>query len=185
MSTTILVTGGAGFIGSNFIHYLVEAHPDWSVINLDKLTYAGNLDNLKDVDGRDGYRFVQGDICDRDCVAPLVAECDYVVNFALDFRLNTVGFNANADPKDIDVVPVAPETSITQINDRVEQIRSVTITLSARTPEQDPRHPLINPPIQSFKVFHDPLAPPSPLGAARVRTLRATVLVPNIAYEGY
>lgn len=88
MSTTILVTGGAGFIGSNFIHYLAEAHPDWSVINLDKLTYAGNLENLKEVEGRAGYRFVQGDICDSDCVTPLVAASDYIVNFAAETHVD-------------------------------------------------------------------------------------------------
>ena len=88
MSITILVTGGAGFIGSNFIHYLAREHPDWSVINLDKLTYAGNLENLSGVDDRAGYRFVLGDICDRDVVTPLVAESDYVVNFAAETHVD-------------------------------------------------------------------------------------------------
>jgi len=88
MSITILVTGGAGFIGSNFIHYLASVHPDWSVINLDKLTYAGNPENLQGVDDRDGYRFVHGDICDREVVGPLVAECDYVVNFAAETHVD-------------------------------------------------------------------------------------------------
>ena len=88
MSITILVTGGAGFIGSNFIHYLASAHPDWSVVNLDKLTYAGNLENLNGVDERDGYRFVHGDICDGDVVGPLVAESDYVVNFAAETHVD-------------------------------------------------------------------------------------------------
>src|SRR5512139_2407447 len=62
----LLVTGGAGFIGSNFVRYCLEAHPQQRVIVLDKLTYAGNLDNLKDVAERfaDRYAFVQGDICD-------------------------------------------------------------------------------------------------------------------------
>jgi dTDP-glucose 4,6-dehydratase len=88
MSKTILVTGGAGFIGSNFIHYLAETHPDWSVINLDKLTYAGNLDNLKPVDERAGYRFVAGDICDQETVVPLVEASDYVVNFAAETHVD-------------------------------------------------------------------------------------------------
>ena len=60
----ILVTGGAGFIGSNFIHYILCQHPDWQVTNLDKLTYAGNLENLSAVENRPGYRFVKGDIAD-------------------------------------------------------------------------------------------------------------------------
>ncbi|HEY7699708.1 MAG TPA: dTDP-glucose 4,6-dehydratase, partial [Vicinamibacteria bacterium] len=88
MSTTILVTGGAGFIGSNFIHYLAARHPDWKIINLDKLTYAGNLDNLREIEGRPGYRFVHGDIADRDSVAPLMGECDFVVNFAAETHVD-------------------------------------------------------------------------------------------------
>ena len=88
MSITILVTGGAGFIGSNFIHYLARAQPDWKVINLDKLTYAGNLENLKEVEDRAGYRFVQGDICNRETVAPLVTESDYIVNFAAETHVD-------------------------------------------------------------------------------------------------
>jgi len=86
--TTILVTGGAGFIGSNFIHYLAEHHPDWKIINLDKLTYAGNLENLRGVEDRPNYRFVHGDIADCQCVAPLVAESDYVVNFAAETHVD-------------------------------------------------------------------------------------------------
>ena len=66
---TILVTGGAGFIGSNFIRFLLGRHPDVRVINLDKLTYAGNLDNLRDVEGDPRYEFVHGDIRDRELVA--------------------------------------------------------------------------------------------------------------------
>ena len=62
----LLVCGGAGFIGSNFIHYILEAYPDYKIINLDKLTYAGNLDNLKDISDNPNYTFVQGDITDLD-----------------------------------------------------------------------------------------------------------------------
>jgi dTDP-glucose 4,6-dehydratase len=87
-STSILVTGGAGFIGSNFIHYLAGKHPDWSIVNLDKLTYAGNLENLTGISERPNYRFVRGDIADRDAVAPLVEECDYVVNFAAETHVD-------------------------------------------------------------------------------------------------
>ena len=88
MSTTILVTGGAGFIGSGFIHHVAATHPDWNVVNLDKLTYAGNLENLREIEGRVNYRFVQGDICDRDTVAPLVRDADYVVNFAAETHVD-------------------------------------------------------------------------------------------------
>ena len=61
MSETILITGGAGFIGSNFIPYFMAEHPDWKIVNLDKLTYAGNLANLIEVENNPAYTFVQGD----------------------------------------------------------------------------------------------------------------------------
>jgi dTDP-glucose 4,6-dehydratase len=64
MTRTLIVTGGAGFIGSNFVHMLVEDRPDWRVVNLDVLTYAGNLENLAAVEGRDSYHFVHGDVCE-------------------------------------------------------------------------------------------------------------------------
>jgi dTDP-glucose 4,6-dehydratase len=92
--TTILVTGGAGFIGSNFIHYLAAHRPDWNVINLDKLTYAGNLENLYGVDKRPSYRFVHGDIADRECVVPLIGECDFVVNFAAETHVDRSIYDA-------------------------------------------------------------------------------------------
>ena len=65
MSKAILVTGGAGFIGSNFVLYFCAKYPQYKVINLDKLTYAGNLDNLKECATMPNYEFVQGDICDE------------------------------------------------------------------------------------------------------------------------
>ncbi len=83
-----LVTGGAGFIGSNFIHYLLEKYSDIMVINLDKLTYAGNLDNLKELEGKSNYQFVKGDICDRQVVDRLMAGCDYVINFAAESHVD-------------------------------------------------------------------------------------------------
>ena len=83
----ILVTGGAGFIGSNFIRYLLQRF-DYAVVNLDKLTYAGNLDNLRDVASDPRYRFVQGDICDPDAVRTAMAGCDAVVNFAAESHVD-------------------------------------------------------------------------------------------------
>ena len=78
----LLVTGGAGFIGSNFIRHVLSVHPDDSVVNLDKLTYAGNLQNLADVAADPRYRFVHGDIGDGKLVRDLARGVDAVVNFA-------------------------------------------------------------------------------------------------------
>src|SRR3989338_7102497 len=80
----ILVCGGAGFIGSNFIHYMLQTYPRYSIINFDKLTYAGNLDNLKDVEGSERYTFVKGDVANpRDVETVFEAhKPDMVINFA-------------------------------------------------------------------------------------------------------
>lgn len=88
MPTHILVTGGAGFIGSNFIHHLAKHQPEWRITNLDKLTYAGSPANLDGMDDHPGYRFVKGDICDRAVVEPLVAEADIIVNFAAETHVD-------------------------------------------------------------------------------------------------
>ncbi|MBN1326203.1 dTDP-glucose 4,6-dehydratase [Candidatus Falkowbacteria bacterium] len=84
----ILVTGGAGFIGSNFIRYYLKNHPDDQIINLDKLTYAGNLENLKEVEKNTNYKFVKGDICDFDLVNTLVKEVDTIINFAAETHVD-------------------------------------------------------------------------------------------------
>lgn len=78
----LLVTGGAGFIGSNFIRHILNKYPAYKIINLDKLTYAGNPENLTDIRKNKNYAFVKGDICDRVLVAELVRKVDAVVNFA-------------------------------------------------------------------------------------------------------
>ena len=85
-----LVTGGAGFIGSNFIHYMLQKHQDILLVNLDKLTYAGNLSNLQSIEDDPRYRFVQADICDGTAVGALFAQYDfdYVVNFAAETHVD-------------------------------------------------------------------------------------------------
>ena len=85
---TFLVTGGAGFIGSNFIRHLLQKYEDYEVVNLDKLTYAGNLHNLRDVEKNPRYEFVQGDICDRELVDRLMQRIDMVVNFAAESHVD-------------------------------------------------------------------------------------------------
>ncbi len=84
----ILVTGGAGFIGSNFIHYWLDKYPEDKIANLDVLTYAGNLANLKDVADNSNYEFVKGDICDVDLVNELVKKVDLVVHFAAETHVD-------------------------------------------------------------------------------------------------
>ena len=63
---TYLVTGGAGFIGSNFVHYILKKYSDVKIVNLDKLTYAGNLENLKEIENNPNYTFIKGDTCDKE-----------------------------------------------------------------------------------------------------------------------
>ncbi len=86
----ILVTGGAGFIGGNFVHYMVNKYPDYKIVNLDNLTYAGNLETLKPVEGCPNYSFVKGDIADRDFVYALFEKesFDAVVNFAAESHVD-------------------------------------------------------------------------------------------------
>jgi dTDP-glucose 4,6-dehydratase len=86
--TTYLITGGSGFIGSNFILRLLREHADARVINLDKLTYAGNPANLRDIDGDERYGFVRGDICDGQPVHDLMQAADYVVHFAAETHVD-------------------------------------------------------------------------------------------------
>ena len=88
MSKRILVTGGAGFIGSNFIRYIFDRRPDWQVVNVDCLAYSGNLENLVDVQDNPGYSFVAGSICDRPLMERLISECDAVVNFAAESHVD-------------------------------------------------------------------------------------------------
>jgi dTDP-glucose 4,6-dehydratase len=84
----LLVTGGAGFIGSNFIRYILKKYPDYEIVNLDLLTYAGNLENLKDIENNKNYKFVKGDIADKDLVDKLVKDCDAIVNFAAESHVD-------------------------------------------------------------------------------------------------
>ena len=87
---SILVTGGAGFIGSNFVPYFAQKYPEYHVINLDKLTYAGNLDNLTECKTMSNYTFVQGDICDEELISKLFTEHDIrgVIHFAAESHVD-------------------------------------------------------------------------------------------------
>ncbi|MBQ4313308.1 MAG: dTDP-glucose 4,6-dehydratase, partial [Clostridia bacterium] len=87
---TILITGGAGFIGSSFVRRMLKEHPDYKVINVDALTYAGNLENLRDIEGEENYTFVRADIRDREAIEKIFSEneVDYVVNFAAESHVD-------------------------------------------------------------------------------------------------
>ena len=84
----IVITGGAGFIGSCFVRHELKKHPDYKIINLDALTYCGNIENLNDVKDNPNYTFVHGNICDRKLVRELVAESDCIVNFAAESHVD-------------------------------------------------------------------------------------------------
>ncbi|AEH00874.1 dTDP-glucose 4,6-dehydratase [Lacinutrix sp. 5H-3-7-4] len=95
---TLLITGGAGFIGSNFIPYYLETNPDVHVLNLDKLTYAGDISNLKELENNDRYTFVQGDICDRALVEKLFEAHNFigVIHFAAESHVDNSIKNPSA-----------------------------------------------------------------------------------------
>ena len=84
----VLVTGGAGFIGSNFVLYALTTHPDWRITTLDKLTYAGRMENLRDVADNPRHQFVQGDVIDAAVAGPLVRNAEIVVHFAAETHVD-------------------------------------------------------------------------------------------------
>ncbi len=92
----LLITGGAGFIGSNFIHYWLAQHPEDQIVNLDALTYAGNLENLSDIENNPNYSFVKGSICDRGVVEKAMDGCDMVVHFAAETHVDRSIHNPSA-----------------------------------------------------------------------------------------
>jgi dTDP-glucose 4,6-dehydratase len=92
----ILVTGGAGFIGSNFVRHMARVHPAWEIVVLDKLTYAGRRENLAGLEDHPGFRFVKGDIADPLAVAAVLPGCDYVVNFAAETHVDRSLYDAGS-----------------------------------------------------------------------------------------
>lgn len=93
---SILITGGAGFIGSNFIPYFLETYPNYNIVNLDKLTYAGDLNNLKEIKDHQNYQFIRGDICNRDLVEFIFKE--YCINGVIHFAAESHVDNSIANP---------------------------------------------------------------------------------------
>lgn len=86
--TKILVTGGAGFIGSNFVRYMLDKYPNYEIINLDALTYCGNLENLSGIEDNPNYTFVKGDIMDKELVLDISSDVDYIINFAAESHVD-------------------------------------------------------------------------------------------------
>lgn len=84
----LLITGGAGFMGSNFVKYILDKYPDYQITNLDKLTYAGNPENLRVVENDKRYKFVKGDICDNQIVDKLACEADVIINYAAETHVD-------------------------------------------------------------------------------------------------
>ncbi len=84
----ILVTGGAGFIGSCFIRYMLTKYPNYKIVNLDALTYAGNIENLDDIKNNKNYTFIHGNICDKRLVRDIVSETDCIINFAAESHVD-------------------------------------------------------------------------------------------------
>ena len=149
----ILVTGGAGFIGSNYVRKVLGEHPEDSVVSFDKLTYAGNLENLADLEGDPRYSFVRGDICDEGAVEEVMGEVDAVVNFAaethVDRSIHDAGAFVDTDVKGIYVVLDAARTN------GIEQFLHVSTDEVYGSIE-----------VGSFKET-DPLCPSSPYSASK------------------
>lgn len=153
----LLVTGGAGFIGSNFIRYVIAQHPDWQVVNLDKLTYAGNLENLSDVQASPQYAFVRGDICDRGLVDRLMSsgKFDVVVNFAAE---------SHVDRSILDAGPFI-ETNVKGTQVLLEAARTHGIGLFVQV-STDEVYGSLGPNDPPFSE-ESPLAPSSPYAASK------------------
>lgn len=84
----ILITGGAGFIGSNFVRYMLDTYTNYEIVNLDALTYCGNLENLSGIEDNSNYTFIKGDITDKDLVFEITADMDYIINFAAESHVD-------------------------------------------------------------------------------------------------
>lgn len=143
----LLITGGAGFIGSNFTRYILEKYPDYRVVVYDKLTYAGNLDNLRDLEGNPRYTFVWGDICDAEAVDRVVRahKIDAIVNFAAETHVDRSIMEADAFIKtDVYGTYVLLEAARRYGGVRYHQVSTDEVygeVLEGRSKEDDPLQP--------------------------------------------
>lgn len=149
----LLITGGAGFIGSNFIHWMLARYPKLEIVNLDALTYAGNLDNLRDIENDPRYTFIHGNICDAEAVAQAMQGCDAVVNFAAETHVDRSIHEAGGFVEtDVRGVFVLCEEARRQMVQRFLHISTDEVYGSIE--------------IGSFKEI-DPLCPSSPYSASK------------------
>jgi len=165
----LLVTGGAGFIGSNLVRYFLEEYEDVEVTNLDLLTYAGNLDNLAGLEGDPRYHFVKGDICDTSLVGDLVREVDAVLNLAAESHVDRsiaddtpfVRTNVNGTHTLLSAALAAPKPP------RFVQVS--TDEVYGELPWRDPAGSDAAPPEPDHELFTEstPLAPRSPYSATK------------------
>lgn len=160
---TILVTGGAGFIGSNFVLYMMRTHPDYRIINLDKLTYAGNLENLQAVRENAAHVFVKGDICDKELVTKLLRDhrADAIINFAAESHVDrSIEESAEFIRTNVDGTAVLLEAAKGHSLEKFVQISTDEVygSLGAegRFTESTPLHP--NSPYAASKASADLLA---------------------------
>lgn len=159
----ILVTGGAGFIGSNFVRQVLEAHPEYLIVNFDGLTYAGNLENLEEIEDNPKYRFVKGDICDRATVESTVKEhaIDVIINFAAESHVDrsimgaAVFLETNVGGTNV-LLEIAKEHRINRfVQISTDEVYG-SLGSTGKFTEQSPLHP--NSPYAASKAAADLLA---------------------------
>jgi dTDP-glucose 4,6-dehydratase len=139
----LLVTGGAGFIGSQFVRYLLERYSSYRIVNLDKLTYAGNMENLRDVADHPRHRFVKGDICDRSLVMKIAGRVDAIVNFAAQTHVDrSIRDSAVFLETDVVGTGVLLDAALRQRHDRYLQISTDEVYGSVEKGRADESAPI-------------------------------------------
>lgn len=120
----LLVTGGAGFMGSNFIRYMLKKYSDYKIVNLDKLTYAGNLDNLRDIEKNPNYKFIKGDICDIKIVDSLARDVDAIINYAAETHVD----RSIMDPREFAMTDVIGTQTLLEAAKKYNHSRFIQIS---------------------------------------------------------
>ena len=161
MSKTLLLTGGCGFIGANFVRFVLAHRPSWRVINLDALSYSGNPENLADLEGDPRYRFVRGDVCDAGVLAPLMDEADCVVHMAAESHVD----RSIMDPRPFVVSNALGTQTLLEAARRAKGGKGVGRFVLVSTDEVYGSLPLERPDLRFSE--ETPLAPNSPYAASK------------------